>query len=154
MKYPELKSLYLRNKEDKIMSYDDHIECPYCLEDNLLSKILEDRDHAESFDVECTFCQKEFEITVEYEPSYMSHKIEYEKCEHCGDEVRYSLRNRKNSFPFPDVFGEKEVCRKCCEKAIMESYKEDENESFLYEKGVESKKGTRLYSLPKNNKKR
>jgi len=98
---------------------NDTVECPYCQHENDMSEGTVDLPSDNKFDHECENCEQEFEVEVEFYPSYSSGKIEYVPCEKCGDETRDSLK-RGRVFPYPKNIKENVVCRPCFYKAIRE----------------------------------
>lgn len=99
----------------------DTVECPYCEHENDMSDGLTDLPSDNKFDHECTKCGEEFEVFVEFEPSYSSGKIEYVKCEKCGEEKR-DIVHKGKTFPYPESLEETTVCRLCFHKALREEY--------------------------------
>lgn len=98
------------------------VYCPYCEEEIHIS--YDDYEGSESFDMECSHCGEEFEVTVEYEPSFSANKITYEICRGCGQEFRYEGK----SFPRPEKYkhlsyDEYIICSKCYKEGIFEDYK-------------------------------
>lgn len=93
------------------------VECPYCKHENDMSDGLTDLPSDNKFDHECTGCQEEFEVFVEFEPSYSAGKIIYTKCERCGKEERDICR-RRSIFPYPKTFTENEICRGCWHEGL------------------------------------
>lgn len=93
------------------------VECPYCEKENEV-----DYYESDNFDMECEWCSEEFEVTVEYDPSFGASKIEYKKCIECGKEYRYEGK----SFPAPEKYknvdlGKYHVCKICY---IREAFKD------------------------------
>lgn len=87
------------------------VECPHCGHENDMSNA--DLSSNE-FDWECDSCEREFEVQVEWGPSFSASEIGYEACQECGRETR-DPQKRGMTFPFPK--GDKTVlCYKCyCE---------------------------------------
>lgn len=99
-----------------------YVECPYCEEDNEIT--FDDYEGAENFEFECRYCGKEFEVTVEYEPTFCSSEIEYKICKNCGESFRYTGQK----FPIPKKFkhlncDEYIICDKCYFQNIRENFK-------------------------------
>lgn len=97
------------------------VECPYCGTENDVRDCLQGLDSDNNTDWECNECEEEFEITVEFEPSYSADKIVYEECQSCGDSVR-DIRKFKCIFPFPKIHEGKNICRRCWKKAMSDEY--------------------------------
>lgn len=55
--------------------YDDTVECPYCEHENDMTDALADLGDENMFDKECENCAKEFEVEVEFIPSYSSIRL-------------------------------------------------------------------------------
>jgi predicted nucleic acid-binding Zn ribbon protein len=73
------------------------------------------------FDHECDSCGREFEVFVEFEPSYSAGKIEYVQCEKCGTVTR-DICKRGRIFPYPKHFKETEICKPCFFKGMKEEF--------------------------------
>jgi len=97
----------------------DTVECPYCEHENDMSDGTIDLPSSNTFDHECENCQREFEVFVEFEPSYSSSEIVYISCEKCGTETR-DVYKKGRIFPYPKHIEEKELCRECFYKAMHE----------------------------------
>lgn len=102
--------------------FNDTVECPYCEHENDMSEGTVDLPSDNKFDHECENCEREFEVQVEFYPSYSSAEIEYVQCEKCGTETREPLKRGK-VFPFPKSFSENTVCRSCFFEGHREDYK-------------------------------
>ena len=87
----------------------DTVECPFCEHENDMSDGLTDLPSSNTFDHECEKCEQEFEVIVEFNPSYSSEKIEYVNCEKCGEETRNPAK-RGSIFPYPKSLMENVVC--------------------------------------------
>lgn len=72
--------------------YDETIECPYCGKD---TEFNPDFEGADSNDTECEHCGKEFEVLVEYMPTYSTLTIDYNICKDCGREYRITRSQDK-----------------------------------------------------------
>lgn len=94
-------------------------ECPYCEHDNDMSDGLVDLPGDNTFDHECTNCGESFEIRVEFDPRFMSRKIELVNCDQCGIEER-DIRKRGRVRPFPDHLDGDKFCKYCYLKGISE----------------------------------
>ncbi|UFU00348.1 hypothetical protein KO561_05205 [Radiobacillus kanasensis] len=92
--------------------YLDTVECPYCGHENDMSDGTIDLPDDNKFDHECENCEREFEVFVEFEPSYNSGKIEYVKCEKCGEDTREPAKRGK-IFPFPKSLDGNVYCMSC-----------------------------------------
>jgi|GEM_PF-1744235 len=103
--------------------------CPYCGYENKI-----DDYEGDSFDHECFNCGEEFEVEVEYEPTFSANKIEYIKCDECGREERSSNMSYENStFPYPQKYKENnsKLCHDCYVKGVFEDIeKEDVDDLF------------------------
>lgn len=99
--------------------FSDTVECPYCEHENDMSDGTVDLPSDNKFDHECESCEREFEVYVEFSPSYSSAKIEYINCEKCGNESRDIVRKGR-IFPYPKDIVEIMICRPCYHKAMHE----------------------------------
>ncbi len=97
--------------------YSDTVECPYCGYDNDMSDGFVDLPDDNTFDHECENCGEEFEVYVEFEPSYTDSKIKYTVCDVCGKETR-DIYDSNRTYPFPKEIIDKKVCRNCYYKYI------------------------------------
>lgn len=97
-------------------------ECPYCEYENDMTDALSDGlSNDNTFDWECSNCEEEFEVYVEFEPTYSAIKIEYVECERCGTETR-DICEKGRIFPYPKNYKEKKICRPCFHKGLHEEY--------------------------------
>lgn len=92
--------------------YNDKVECPYCEHENDMSDGTVDLSSDNKFDQECEMCEREFEVFVEFEPSYSASEIVYIDCGNCGKETRDQYKQGR-VFPFPESLKGKEVCETC-----------------------------------------
>ena len=99
--------------------FDDTVECPYCGHENDMSEGTVDLPDDNKFDHECEKCEREFEVFVEFYPSYSSGEIVYVKCERCGTETRDPAK-RGSIFPYPEHVKENRICRPCFYKGMHE----------------------------------
>lgn len=99
----------------------DTVECPYCGHENDMSDGVTDLPSDNKFDQECSNCFEEFEVFVEFHPSYGNAKIVYTACEKCENEER-DVRRIGKVFPFPEGIKEKVLCNRCYLKAMREQY--------------------------------
>lgn len=99
----------------------DTVECPYCKQENDMSDGLVDLPSDNKFDHGCTNCGEEFEVGVEFEPSFSASEIIYVKCEKCGKESR-DICEKGSIFPYPESLKEKVICRNCFHEALREQY--------------------------------
>ena len=99
--------------------FDDTVECPYCKHENDMSEGTVDLPSDNKFDHECDSCGEEFEVEIEFYPSYGASKIVYETCDGCSKSVRDSYR-RGRVFPFPKNLEGDIYCRTCFYKAHLE----------------------------------
>lgn len=92
----------------------DTVECPYCNHENDMSEGTVDLPSDNRFDHECTNteCGREFEVFVEFTPSYSSGKINDIECEKCAMKTR-DIRTRGRTFPYPESLEEDNVCGNC-----------------------------------------
>ncbi|WP_160037300.1 hypothetical protein [Paenibacillus sp. USDA918EY] len=98
------------------------VECPYCEHDNDMSDALSEGVPSDNtFDHECEKCGKEFEVYVEFEPSYSASEIVYVDCERCGSSTR-DPRKKGSIFPWPEAVEENVICKECFYKALSEEY--------------------------------
>ncbi|ODA08223.1 hypothetical protein [Paenibacillus polymyxa] len=63
-------------------------------------------------DWECSGCEEEFEVTVEFEPSYSAEKIVYHSCDMCDAKTR-DIYEEERVFPFPKSLTGKKLCHRC-----------------------------------------
>lgn len=100
----------------------DTVDCPYCDHENDMSDALADGlSDDNKLDWECSNCEREFEVYVEFDPSFSASKIEYIDCENCGSNTRDVLEKGR-IFPFPKALEGKRICRHCFHKALSEEY--------------------------------
>lgn len=97
----------------------DVAECPYCEHDNDMTDGLVDLSRDNTFDHECANCGESFEISVVFDPRFISRKIEFENCDRCGTEER-DIRKRGRVRPFPDHLDGDKFCKYCYLKGIIE----------------------------------
>jgi len=89
------------------------VDCPYCGKENDMSDALYDGlSDDNKLDWECEKCEKEFEVYVEFEPSFSASKIEYVKCDLCGNSTR-DVYHKGRIFPFPKNLKDMKICYKC-----------------------------------------
>ncbi|MFJ7976510.1 hypothetical protein ACIQZI_12520 [Peribacillus sp. NPDC096379] len=108
-----------RINSEGVKSMFDTVECPYCEHENDMSEGTVDLPSDNKFDHECEKCEQEFEVFVEFEPSYSSGAIEYIECERCGTETR-DICKRGWIFPYPKHIKENKICRTCFYKGMHE----------------------------------
>ncbi|WP_342537316.1 hypothetical protein [Sporosarcina sp. FSL K6-3508] len=97
------------------------VECPYCEHENDMSDGLTDLPSDNRFDTECEICEKEFEVEVEFNPSYLGSKIEYQNCDLCIKSVR-DIKEKGRIFPFPKHTSTKKLCDGCWRKLMRNQY--------------------------------
>ena len=98
----------------------DSLECPYCKFENDMTDVLsEGLSNDNTTDWECQNCEEEFEVLVEFEPSYSASKIEYIDCEKCWKSTR-EFYEKGYVFPYPKHLKENKVCKSCFLKAAAE----------------------------------
>jgi len=102
----------------------DTTECPYCKHENDMTDALEGLDNDNTFDWECSNCGEEFEVLVEFEPSYSVSKIEYIECDLCHKPSR-DIYEKGRVFPFPKKFEGMRLCDKCFYKRLSKEMKGD-----------------------------
>jgi RNase P subunit RPR2 len=102
----------------------DTVECPYCEHENDMTEGTVDLPNDNKFDHECEKCEREFEVYVEFEPSYSGGEIVYVNCEKCGNETRDPAK-RGLIFPFPKSVKENIICRRCFREGHYEDYKNE-----------------------------
>jgi len=105
---------------------NDTVECPYCEHENDMTDALSELSSDNTTDWECSKCGEEFEVHVEFEPSFSAGKIVYEDCEKCGDKTR-DIKEKGRVFPWPGLIREKKICRTCFGKAHSEWYERMNN---------------------------
>ncbi|SET76521.1 hypothetical protein SAMN05216389_12610 [Oceanobacillus limi] len=106
---------------------NETVECPYCEYENDMSERTVDLPDDHKFDHECDSCEEEFEVFVEFEPSYSAGKIEYGNCQKCGTETR-DICEKGRIFPYPKHLKETKICRPCFYKAYAEELESEVNE--------------------------
>jgi len=96
-----------------------NVECPYCNYENDLTDIFDNGVPGDNkIDWECQKCDKEFEIYVEFEPTFSASEIVYEKCEICETVVR-DICKKGSIYPYPKNTPATQICRKCWQKEIL-----------------------------------
>lgn len=95
------------------MSYFEYINCPYCNEEVNCMNV--EFDGQNEVDFECPNCEREFEITRKWHPTYGTNEIIYCECEECGKEDRDD-----NMF---EVSSNTYLCRRCYFKKEIEKIK-------------------------------
>lgn len=96
------------------------VECPYCEHYNKVT--YDDHDGQDNFDMTCRNCGEEFEVNVEYNPTYNSSKIEYFECDKCKEQDR-DICKRGSCFPFPKNKQYNKLCHDCY---VIEYFKEQD----------------------------
>jgi len=99
----------------------DTVECPYCEQENDMSEGTVDLPSDNKFDHECGSCEREFEVEVEFYPSYAGMEIIYKNCEKCGTNTR-DFAERGRITPFPKCLKENIVCKPCFYKGHSYDY--------------------------------
>lgn len=103
---------------------NDTVGCPYCEYENDMSDGLIDLPSDNKFDHECSNCEEEFEVFVEFDPCYSSSKIEYVACEKCNRKTREpNVKGR--IFPFPKSVIENVLCEECWKAGILADYERE-----------------------------
>jgi hypothetical protein len=74
-------------------------------------------------DWECQECEEEFEVTVEFEPSYSAEKIIYDNCDVCSVKTR-DIHEEGRVFPFPKALTGKKLCYRCWSKFYFKEMEE------------------------------
>ncbi len=107
------------------MSIFNKVECPYCWYENDMSDALTDLGNDNAFDHPCENCEREFEVHVDFDPSFRSSEIVYEKCDRCDTETR-DLCKKGKIYPFPKHFDAETLCKACWKDGIREIYESEE----------------------------
>ncbi|WP_310877022.1 hypothetical protein [Priestia megaterium] len=100
--------------------FDETVDCPYCGHEHDMSEGTVDLPSDNKFDKNCDICGEEFEVEVEFHPSYGASKIIYDTCDCCSETVRDFYR-KGFVLPFPENLNGEVFCKPCFYKA----YKED-----------------------------
>ncbi|ASA22594.1 hypothetical protein [Paenibacillus donghaensis] len=109
------------------MNIYDTVDCPYCGYENDMSHALTDGlSDDNKLDWECQKCDEEFEVTVEFEPSYSADKIVYHECDKCGTKTR-NIYKRGMVFPFPESLEGKSFCKSCWAEAYLKECEKGSN---------------------------
>lgn len=95
----------------------DIVECPYCGHENDMSDGCVDLPSDNKFDHECEKCEEEFEVEVEFEPTYSASKIVYTECECCKTKAR-DIYRKGYVHPYPKNIKETKLCRSCWLKFV------------------------------------
>ncbi|MHA7963554.1 hypothetical protein ACX93W_05355 [Paenibacillus sp. CAU 1782] len=95
------------------------VECPYCEHENEVGDYLYDAVD-NKFDFECESCEKEFEVEVEYEPTFSAGEIIWVSCQSCGTETREPYK-RGRVYPFPKNAKDC-LCEKCWKEGIAKEW--------------------------------
>jgi DNA-directed RNA polymerase subunit RPC12/RpoP len=97
----------------------ENVECPHCGQ-----FVATEHDGETEYDQECSKCGEEFEVTVEFDPTYYSSIILYHNCLECGKKYRYqgygSLLEKYKHLPRHEQY----VCQDCNSKILAEEIKE------------------------------
>lgn len=102
------------------------VECPYCMEDNDMDDYLSDISGNETFDLECAHCDEEFEVRVEFEPTFSAEKIVIDTCESCKTTTRDAYRRGK-VHPYLKSREFDVLCFDCFHTRKYEEYKLNDN---------------------------
>lgn len=90
------------------------VECPHCGHENDMT----DADlSSNEFDWECESCEKEFEVQVEWDPTFSANEIVYETCQSCKTETREPYKKGR-IFPYPEFIEQDVLCSKCWHEAL------------------------------------
>lgn len=100
----------------------DTVNCPYCGYANNMTDGLVDLPDSHEFDHECENCGEEFEVLVEFTPTYSANKIVYKKCELCGKVTR-DYYTKGKAFPFPKKYNNS-LCNVCFFNELAKEWKE------------------------------
>lgn len=95
----------------------DTVECPHCGYDNDMSDGLTDLPSNNRFDHECTNCEEEFEVQVEFTPEYVGVEIDYNTCGVCESRVR-NPKYKGKVYPYPKTFIEV-LCDDCWHSLLI-----------------------------------
>ena len=97
----------------------DTVECPYCGYENDMSDALcNGLSDDNTLDWECSQCEEEFEVQVEFDPTFSASKIVYEDCDVCGKSTR-DIYHDKRIFPYPEKYKGKKLCHECFCKGFI-----------------------------------
>ncbi|KYG89029.1 hypothetical protein A0U40_13460 [[Bacillus] sp. KCTC 13219] len=96
----------------------DKVKCPYCEYENDVTGALSDLNSDNTTDWECENCEGEFELQVEFEPSWSASKIVYAECENCGD-VSRDFKRRGQVFPYP-ITEANVLCESCWRRSVLQ----------------------------------
>lgn len=89
------------------------VDCPNCGHENDMSDAdISCLDSNNKMDHECSSCEEEFEVYVEFDPCYSASKIVIINCDSCGKETR-NIYDHGRVFPFPKSLEGKRVCERC-----------------------------------------
>lgn len=99
------------------------VECPYCKHEKNMDDCFQDLDSNNMVDVECSNCDEEFEVYVEFEPTFSANKIIYDECECCGKEVR-DIKKRGIVYPYPKNIKENMLCDNCWMDGVRKDLEE------------------------------
>lgn len=95
----------------------DTVRCPYCGHKNEL-KAFED----DIIEIECEKCKEEFEVEVEYWPSFNTRKKEL--CPRCGKlGVLRTVSQKQNDNSV--------ICSTCADEEHFETWRKEEDERCL-----------------------
>lgn len=118
------------------------VDCPYCGHENDMDGVLSDVN-GNDFDSECSKCEREFEVHVEFEPSFSSEPIVYKFCQRCAKETR-DIKIKGTIFPYPEHYKETEICPECFREGMREFYRQNSVKKVM-------KKMVKFYSEKDDN---
>lgn len=95
----------------------DKVDCPYCERENEIQDLYDLLESGTEFDCECSECGKEFEVSVEFEPSLSAQKIKWVKCDSCKKDVR-SVTSTGQFSSCPDKLKGLKICDACIRKEL------------------------------------
>ena len=104
----------------------EKVDCPYCGYENDMTDFLIDSAEDTEGDWECQNdkCEKEFEVSVEFDPVFYANEIEYKTCEKCGKNER-DFYEKGRVFPFPKHVEATILCKTCWRKGVSEELEKE-----------------------------
>lgn len=101
------------------------IECPYCEHEFEDENYHESLGNDNTYDLECPNCNKEMEITVEWEPSFSACEIEYFDCIECGSNYRFNGDWKPYPKKYDDIKKGLRICDQCRMILLSKEYEEE-----------------------------
>lgn len=105
---------------------NETVKCPHCNFENDMKDALTDglsSDNTTDWECQNRLCEEEFEVAVDFIPTYAASKIEYNSCEKCQKETR-EIRMKGKVFPWPKDLAESKLCDGCYARAYFDEMKE------------------------------